>query len=815
MDKQPYSIYIDHRPFRIAFLVDENSDLSQIDRIIKFNREKWGGRFNPIILIDGKTIEESWWNFLKDYDPDIIHSMVKLSDELKKKIHVFLSPLHVEEDKLAQDFIRIDEYPISIPLTKKSVRQVAQDFFNDRSNLVIFEVNKSTPEIIKKFIDRNFGLLNHLTTISASSKRIIEECNAKVYTVTDDMSLNSALLDLGDTHNRVVFPAQICSLPNSYQDAEFNTDNEKFAIIVGNSIHELIYFWNRTLTMGNWMRTRFTQLWLPTEFSNNETLRPGLEKFINWYVEITGNDNSRGAHFISFSLSDEEIKAIGNSFSKKIWKPISSVHLRQHLMPHYRNHSSYFFLKQELDFHRAHSDEEYLVLNEPDVEQSSMGGEQWFVDIYIQFRPERFMNIQGKDYWWQLPRRNSILQGQHFFNKPSRINRSGMFSVLMSRRTSIRPENNTLIIKLPSDGSIFYSLICGESYDLYEKDTGSRSLSRSFGDIRNSDKGMYLSGVLSLFPDLFNAHYWFEERFWRDVFERMSNCNSSKDERVGIEIFNKLKRKITSGMDIKSSDEAISWLAHNVLNIAKQYSKEEVDFHYKILYELAQKETAAYNSNPSGSAIEFNERDFKERITDLIELGVFVVGIKPKCPRCGYKIWYQIDETKQRNVCKGCGYEFSLSTEQVWYYRLNSLIKAAVSQHGTVPVLLVLGQLMNDSRSSFMFMPSSEVFKNFNDGSENHSPYGEIDIICIKDGELVIGEIKQTIGLFDLDDFRKMLELAKLIRPDIVIFSSMDEKPNKLVEENIKELQTKLSDLEIKVEWYPIHRWAFEPRPVG
>jgi len=59
MQNSPYSIYIDKRPLRIAFLIDPNqTDFEQLDAIFEYNHGKWGGRFNPIIFTDGSTIDE-------------------------------------------------------------------------------------------------------------------------------------------------------------------------------------------------------------------------------------------------------------------------------------------------------------------------------------------------------------------------------------------------------------------------------------------------------------------------------------------------------------------------------------------------------------------------------------------------------------------------------------------------------------------------------------------------------------------------------------------------------------------------------------
>ena len=97
-------------------------------------------------------------------------------------------------------------------------------------------------------------------------------------------------------------------------------------------------------------------------------------------------------------------------------------------------------------------------------------------------------------------------------------------------------------------------------------------------------------------------------------------------------------------------------------------------------------------------------------------------------------------------------------------------------------------------------------------GKENK--YGEIDVICIIDGKFIIGEIKQSIGLFETSDFEKAAEIGTLLKPDIILFSSLDKKPNKFVTDNIVELKNKLKPLEIDVQWYQINHSVFEPQPV-
>jgi len=809
MEIEPYSIYTNNRPFRIAFLVDPYGDNEWFDRIFEYNRDKWGGRFNPIIFTNGKTIDDSWWKFLKDYDPDIIFSTILIDDELKKRIHIFLSPLSVEINRPGDKYVYMSESPISILPTKKVLSYVSRGIFNEESSLVLFEIQDGAPDIIRTFISRNFGILEHGQMTPYHLKRCLESCNKKIYKITDFESLNQALLDLGDFHNRVIFPSQICSMPNSLKGVEYNYDNEKFNIIIGDTAEEISYLWNRTICIDNWMRTSITQLWLPKIIADEQSIRPGLGKFINRYVGQTGNNGRQTAHFVTFSLTEEYLKSISDSFNGVIWHPRVATKYTTAIVPNFGSNRSLFFLKRGLDFFRAHSQEEHLIINEPDVEEGGMGGEHWFVDLYIQFRSSRYVNAID---WWQLPKRNSILSDVNFFNKPSRINEFGMFSVLMRRKTEFYPDENMMIIKIPDDSNVFSALICGESYD--ELDRQKKFASRPFYTISRSDKGMYLSGVLTLFSDLSNAHGLLEERYWRKIFEKMSNQNPQKDDREISNIYNFLNKDVDRGHDL-DSEEYLKHLAHRVLVLSKNYSKKETDLIFENFVEEGVKETEEYNQKNNGNKIEFGKDGLKRKISNLINSNILLVGIKPKCPLCGYRIWYHIDESKQKIVCKGCGNEFTVNTEERWYYKLNSLIRSAFSLHGTVPVILALGQLMFDARSSFVYIPSINLFKKGVEGEERYKLYGELDLVCIKDGQFIIGEIKQSVELFHPKDFQKIKEVAVLLKPDVVVFSSLGkEGPNTFVKDNIAKLKTDLANLEIDVQWYPIRYWAFEPAPV-
>ncbi len=807
MQVDPYSIYVDHRPLKVAFLADPAEGLVWVDRVIAYNRERWGGRYNPIVLTDGEAIADDQWRFLRHYDPDVVKASVTLGEDVRKQIRVFLSPLSVELFRPGDDHLDLRTEPISLLPDRQLVSQIARDFSDRPSALVLFDVAENASPAIKDFIGRNFGILDPEHQV-VHMKRALDEVKTERFEISDEASLNQALLDLGD-YRRVVFPSQLCALPNFLDDVRSTRNGEGFAVVIGDSANELVYAWNRTLTIPRWLRTGITQLWLPASLATEPTIRPGLTKFLNRFVDATGNQGQRGAHFITFSLKENEIRSIAETLGAglRFWK--TAEVFSAHPIPT-REEGGSFSVKKGPQLYRADNTEEHLVLNDPNVPVGSMGGQHWIADVAIQLRPERFTSI-GKDYWWRLPNRTNVLSETGFFNRAARVGADRGLSVLMSHRSAFGADPGTLIVKLPNDHRLAYALICGERFDQYEENQDWR-LSRPYDEIEYSDKGMYLAGVLSLFPDLLNANSVFEDRFWRGIFARMANQIDRKDSLKKAEIILTLKKHLPDLQAIATSDEQQEWWAERVLSIAKDYSKEEKELSYDELLKEAAAETNEFNALHSDQPpFEVDEDDFKQTISGLLSWNVLLHGLRPKCPRCGYRIWYHLDKASQTMTCEGCRYEFTLQAEERWHYRLNSLVRAAVSSHGTVPLLLVLGQLQNDARTSFMFSPCLNLFRHSGDDQQH---VGELDLVCIVDGRFTIGEVKNSIGLFTTGDFDGLATIAKAIKPDVVLFSALDGKPTTFVKKNIDRVRKELEPLEIDVRWYALHDWVTEPRPV-
>jgi hypothetical protein len=819
MQTDPYSIFVEHRPCKVAYLVAQNVELQLLDDIVRYNRKRWGGRYNPIVLTDGEDIDAQWWTFLRQYDPDIVRATLPLSDGLQKKIFTFMSPLAVELHRDDDNRVYLASEPLQILPNQTTVSRIARDFFGMESSLVLFEPSKDAPSVIRTFLERNFGLIDTGPGALFDDKHALEDVATLKYQVGSLDSLNAALTELGEQHRRVVFPSQLCSLPNYPPEVDYDVAGEHFTILVGDTQNELLHLWNRAAAIPRWLRTSFTQLWLPTALATSPEVRPGLVNFLRRFVGATGNQNGHATRFLTCSLDEAAILAVVADLGKQI--PYPRTGARTPALPLVRGQPKLRGAPAPStgsDLYRGHSKEEHLVLTEPD-RAAAPRGDCWFADVYIQLRPERFRNIGGTTYLWQFPPRNSLLVDTRFFNRPARIKADGFFSVFMRRTTVASPKRGALVVTLPDDGTVAWALICGRPFDHFDD---SVAYSVPFSTTQSSDKGQTLAGVLSLFPDLLNAHHLFEQRLWRRVFDSMSNQSDAKDEAKAAEVYNALKKHYAEWERKEDIDTKLRLLAGRAINIAKTYSLDAVELRFADFIRLAVAEAEDYNTLHPDDLLDISSdgaqsglrTEMKEELSGLIEWRVLLAGFRPKCPTCGFRIWYHVNEAAQEITCNGCGSRHALAAEEPWHYQLNSLVRAAVARHGTIPVLLAIGQLMNDARSSFIFVPPADILADVPGKPSSYTNEGDLDLVCLVDGKFVIGEVKKSTSLYTTEVFDKILRIAKTIKPDRVLFSALDGESRKMITDNINRLRGELAPLEVSVEWYPLREWTTAPSPL-
>jgi hypothetical protein len=523
---------------------------------------------------------------------------------------------------------------------------------------------------------------------------------------------------------------------------------------------------------------------------------------------------TENVHLFSFSVGQGELSAIGESLdatseTKFILRPPlykSATALTSFPFPKFSPSHNFSFWDRfshalsppkEADHYRTSSLNDEFEIRGLSTDQELRTRGSWIADIFIssdknRFYVEKIYSRQDPSFWWQLPRKRYL--ATEIFGVPARINSRGIPSI------QVPAKNAKLRFKLPDERALLASCVRG---DVYGKMQG--LVKRRDSDIKElspSPIGKYLSGFLEVFGGLAFAHAVLSQRYWRRMFERLSGHDAHKDQNLSSEVRGKLRRRIEGNKTASEIKQNYEDLADYVLQLSKTVSREDETLEFRNFSEEAQLEHDEFKRQHNVDW-QFDEDSMKNSLSRMLDLGVIQMGVKRKCPRCGSNNWYLIDEVRQRLVCVGCRYNFSIPAEPQISYRLNSLVRRGVFAHGLVPVVLVLGQMLEDARSSFFFSPPLDF-------TTASGEKGDLDIVCIKDGQFVVGEVKK-FKKFDLRQAQTLGIVAETMEADILLFSSLEEAPTQHTKDLVGEVKKQLEHTAVQVGWYQLSKEIFEP----
>lgn len=803
--KVSYSIYIERRSVRILYVFNKNEiTLANIDAIIDYNKRKWGGRYNFILLTENNRITEDQWKFLDQYDPDFVKLSIPVTKRLAINLDTKITPIQATSETGPRGFSpQISEEGISILPAINNINQIGNSFINN-VYYVMFNVDNCQDQIIKDFIIRNFGTTD-LRNVSNLSLR--DYPNNKIIDITSKQSFIDALASFND-FKPYVFPIQLCSIGDFMNEDRAQDDDDNFYVFVGDDPSDLVDFWNNPLYLHSWTRKFLRQIWIPSSLAEDPELKDALTKFIHGRADAYGNGQKKVV-YSTRSLSDARIKSIADSLTDSGWLFKETRVKTAEKYPEYVNYFSFDRIKTGMEHFRGAGEEEKIIVPPPDITEGVMGGEYWMNDLYIQV-PERKVVPVNFETWLQLPKNNSVahtvIQGS-----PARITKDGLPSVLLSRSNRFNSSSQDITIKTPKTNDIFASIILNTGKPYFTNDIRTIYTKPYKYTIGVSGAGRHIHGFLQVFGSLEGAYQVFEERHWRLFFDLIANVSDVKESKRLMDIKTRLVKKITPMISNPSNfiaNNFIDWLSRDMQKTAKIYSDAAPKAgSLKDLEEIAKNELVEYNARNPGNKIRFLKRTLMQALKRLTDNEIVVMGYELKCPNCLNKEWRGLNEINQINTCRGCGYQNPFSPNMEIMYRLNSLVENGVRIKGVVPVVLGLGTIFRDARNYFDFLPPVNIYK-------KGKLITDLDICCVIDGQFVIGEVKAHQGLFHTSDFEKIKKLAKEIHPNKVVFCSLDKIETQRIKEEVQKVNTELLPFGIKAEWLPFDSYMFEATPM-
>lgn len=157
-------------------------------------------------------------------------------------------------------------------------------------------------------------------------------------------------------------------------------------------------------------------------------------------------------------------------------------------------------------------------------------------------------------------------------------------------------------------------------------------------------------------------------------------------------------------------------------------------------------------------------RTASDLVDELVSKQILYRGFIFRCSYCRNSTWFSVSEITQEFKCKRCGRQqvytrdnWKMPDEPAWFYKLDELVYQGYRQ-GMAVTLLALDYLRLRSSDNFSFSTDREFWKV---GSSKAD--AEVDLFCVSDGVLMIGEAKKEGRLGDSTS-EENAEIAKYKR---------------------------------------------------
>lgn len=813
-------VHIKKRPLKIAYLINPvDSDWQEkIDAVWDFNQFKWGGRFNPIISTDGEALDDFWWTLLREFDPDYLYSFSTLSPTLIAELTKRLRPCEIEVHRTREEGLNItvDSYHEGVhilPSTSNLTR-----FQNVVSNDVLFAVRGLPATVsldVYRFLLQNLGIIPDTYPFDRILQKVDKKVELKPSHRNDLLqSFKTSMIAGVD----FVYPIQFSTLGRPTIHLEFDNAHsyDSFGIVVGDSFYDQVFYRNKCFFERDFSHRRINHIRLPSFFAADDELMEAMGYWLR--------NRSSKIHLFSFSFEFAELEATGgkldlNGNGRRFLTTLNkSFSAFSHFpLPKYMKRDEYSFFQgfgrrisipKGCDARVLTGDHRgVLEIEGPQNEGASERG-SWVAEFYIEAKKERFFQASrfhkgSEPFLWRLPRKNFL--AQDLLGGAARIDANGIPTATMSGK------KGSLTLQLPDDITLIRSCLVGDWKRRMQGIVPRRP--EEVDHAQPSNIGKYLAGFIEVFGGLDLAHSYFEDRFWRKVFDRISDRETAKESKLLKRVGDKLRKKINAGSKETERDINFESLAAFVIQLAKEVALDgkEIDFKSLLEEKMQEHQELMEQLNETWT---FNENALSEQLSQLLELGVLIMGVSQKCPRCGSKCWYSMDDLSQSLVCPGCRQAFSLMANPAILYRLSTLARHGVFTHGLVPVTIVLGQIFKAAQSSFFFGPCMDLYKVTSSANEEQVKYGRItdaDICCIQDGKFVIGEIKRNQDQFTKSQMMELADIADMVEADVLLFSSLDQKTTEKTNKLIEMVKERLKETNVEVGWYSIDKMAFEP----
>lgn len=829
------------RPLRIAFLVQdgEHAQLS-LDGIFADCYSRWGGRFSLIVPCSNNKIPENYWDWLSAFDPDIVYSYVPLGNNdvlgLQEHLNPSLYELHRHHGEPRLDVFGFSPRYTPTLLSSLSTifRLVRQPALGQPMNPLSI-VDSWHTENASRFLMDNFG--TYRTSFATGIYPPDALAAADLLTVVAPEKL---------ADNRFGIPRDLVTCPSELAAFEAIADRKaislallsarlasklevhtpgwdsSFNLVVGESFHDRILFWNARLHIPNWLDGGYSCLRITAEQLADDDFVAKLVRFLNNHNHV--NNATGGQHLLairSTSASQEELDGwMAKLRAAKCWNISTAQRIGDldALIPTTRSleHAEEghrlgggFNLGPDWNEFRFAPPIAHPPSNIPDHLQDAPPKQLfvngfWATDYLLQTDgPQpRFANAN----YWILPRRwrTSNAFAATFGRGPdqlvfqSRTNRAGrltQFESLNRPLLSIQVPDGTQAIQyaLCQDGSIW------QQHGDPEKATYPLPRAKWMSP---SNEARYLSGVLGLAGQLTDAIRFFLHPFLRNIMSDLGGTPALPADKVAPTVARLQKRAARNAQfDLRDGRERQA-LGSLIVKAANSLKRPDEYIKYSDLqskWDSYRQEFWKKNPGVDKSGdVDWDEHERRALDTCLTEMRrnqILFQGHRWTCPECHNRNWVDIADLDILLGCTICRHEMDAPITMEWLFRPNEFLIEALRDHSVLSLLWVLAAFRERSRTSCVYTGPTWFWFDNPDGP----PEAEADLLICSDGRTILCEAKSSWTGLRLQDIDALEELAFKLNPDVALLAIMDTGagPTQKIEESKKRLSEANIELQV------------------
>ena len=129
--------------------------------------------------------------------------------------------------------------------------------------------------------------------------------------------------------------------------------------------------------------------------------------------------------------------------------------------------------------------------------------------------------------------------------------------------------------------------------------------------------------------------------------------------------------------------------------------------------------------------------------------------------------------------CEVCREDHQLPIDVALDFRMNEFFATCLREHDTVTVAWALSALRQESKSCFIFAPQTALYRDYPENQGN-KPDRELDVVCIVDGQFVIGEVKAGVVSIAKSDIEDLASAAQELGADVAILMALSGTPEQM-----------------------------------